>query len=503
MAKFNLYKISPTQKDSLTAKLDDVGLKKISTKVVERFNLDFYFSNKPDEIDIWWTGTYKNFFGDIEPPKNKIYFAVLLIYNTDIIYAVSLGKSHFYLKKFSELDFGLNLAERIADDSNHKIKNSKFYKSRKNKVITTYHEGGGIEYESGESMHYLKARTIDEEGWGKTASFGHSAQFNVDISAEDLPAFIQKIEGTLVQPPRFKLPKVIAVSDEKTIEELDNLLADVILQRGENSAFQESDVSLSGVDFIFSDQYEYNFYVKGLRGVQSDKIELTLENLRNFLLQNNIDLKQNLDEIKIKIYNEYGRDFSISLKEALDFVEEENRFCLIDGRWYQFNQSYVDFLKDEVDSIEFQEQEEVLDQTEDGFNRGKEEGGFINCDKVLEGIPLETRTKYKVEKLDLYKDGAMYFVKFGTPKKMNYVVDQAINTVRLLQNNQSKLLINGEEKQVETICLWLVFIGRKKKVQKLSDLNSLILHMKLADWKRAVQNARYKPMVYVSYKRDE
>jgi len=84
---------------------------------------------------------------------------------------------------------------------------------------------------------------------------------------------------------------------------------------------------------------------------------------------------------------------------------------------------------------------------------------------------------------------------------MNYVVDQAINTVKLLQNNQSRLLINYEEKDVETICLWLVF-DRKQKFNKLSELNSLIFHMKLADWKRLVQTSRYKPMIYVSYRKN-
>jgi len=87
----------------------------------------------------------------------------------------------------------------------------------------------------------------------------------------------------------------------------------------------------------------------------------------------------------------------------------------------------------------------------------------------------------------LYKDEILHFVKFGTPQKMNYAIDQAINTVKLLQNNQSKIQINGEEKDVETICLWLVF-DRKQKFSKLSELNSLIFHMKLADWKRLVQN---------------
>lgn len=197
------------------------------------------------------------------------------------------------------------------------------------------------------------------------------------------------------------------------------------------------------------------------------------------------------------MHNEFGRDFSVFLKETLDFVEENGRYCLIDGKWYQFNQSYLDFLREEVDSIDFKEQEDVPDKTEKEFNQRKAKEGFVNCDRLNESLCK----KYKVEKVDLYKDKILHFVKFGTPKNMNYAVDQAINTIKLLQNNQSIIHINGEEKDVETICLWLVF-ARKQKFSKLSKLNSLIFHMKLADWKRIVQNARYKPMIYISYRKD-
>lgn len=222
-----------------------------------------------------------------------------------------------------------------------------------------------------------------------------------------------------------------------------------------------------------------------------------MDRLRQFVSEKSINLEARLNDVKVKVHNEYGRDFSLSLKETLDFVEEKERYCLIDGKWYQFNQSYLDFLKDEVDSIEFEEKEEVSDKVEQEFNQRKGKEGFVNCDRLTENLDK----KYKVEKVDLYKDEILHFVKFGTPQKMNYAIDQAINTVKLLQNNQSKIQINGEEKDVETICLWLVF-DRKQKFSKLSELNSLIFHMKLADWKRLVQNARYKPIIYVSYRKN-
>ena len=84
---------------------------------------------------------------------------------------------------------------------------------------------------------------------------------------------------------------------------------------------------------------------------------------------------------------------------------------------------------------------------------------------------------------------------------MNYNIDQAINTVRLLQNNQSKLEIDGEEKESKKICLWLIF-NRKRKINYLSDIKSLIFQMKLVDWRKTVVDAGYEPLIYVSYKRN-
>jgi len=74
-------------------------------------------------------------------------------------------------------------------------------------------------------------------------------------------------------------------------------------------------------------------------------------------------------------------------------VEEKERYCLIDGKWYQFNQSYLDFLKDEVDSIEFEEKEEVSDKVEQEFNQRKGKEGFVNCDRLTENLDKNIKWK--------------------------------------------------------------------------------------------------------------
>jgi len=152
MPKYNIYKIIKSEENNLIDKLKSVNLQKTCCKEINGFKFDFYYSQDPEQIDIWWTDLYKDFFEDIDKPKNKIYFGVLLISNDKLLYAVSLGKAYFYLKNFCDMEFGLDLAERIVDKNHMKIKNSKYFNVSKSKTITTYQHGSTVDYDSGESM---------------------------------------------------------------------------------------------------------------------------------------------------------------------------------------------------------------------------------------------------------------------------------------------------------------------------------------------------------------
>jgi uncharacterized protein (TIGR04141 family) len=498
MSKYNVYRIKKDAQESLVEKLNSVGLELVKEIEIDNFLLRFFFSREPDEIDIWWAETYGEFLDDFEPPKNKVYFGALLLSSENQSYAISLGKSHFYLRQFCDSDFGLNLAERIVDQDNLKIKNSKFYKSRKSKTITTYHDGTEIDYDSGESMHFLKAKTINENAWGKTVSFGNSVQFNLNLAPKELPNFLDQIEKELAKPSLFNLPRVDKVQDKAKIEELDQKLTKAILASGNDSGVEVDEFTVSGVNFIFSDANQYSLYVKGH---SSDKFYvdgLSTENLLRFIREKNIDLHETLDNIRVHVHREHGRNYSDPLKNYLDFIDDEDRHCLLDGEWHKFNQSYLEYLKREVDELGF-DHNKAFDVEpgvgENSFNQARAENdGFMNYDKELTSLD----GKYRVEKMDLYKDNELIFVKIGTPQKLSYVIDQATTTVKILQNRQSNIEINGSEVRIKGICVWII-LDRKHKLQRLSDMSSLIFHMKLVEWKKAVRDANYQPRIILNY----
>lgn len=498
MNKYNIYKIKKDNEEALISKLESVGLELVSERKVGLFTLSFFFSREPDEIDIWWVKTYRDFLEGVETPKNRVFYSALLISSKDKSYVISLGKSHFYLRPFCDSDFGLSMAERIVDPDNLKIKNSKFYQSRKSKTITTYHDGIEIDYDSGESMHFLKARTRDEESWGKMASFGNSVQLNLDMHPSELPDLIIRIEQELAKPPLLNLPKVDLVRDEAKIVELNQALVKAILAVGESSDVSVDEFTVSGVNFIFSDTHDYSLFLKGHKREKMRLGELSTGGIIRFVEKTGIDLQETIDDIQVHVHREYGRDYSQPLKEFLDFVGDEDRHCLLDGKWHKFNQSYLKFLQREVDSLKpsYDEKFDIDDTVnEDAFNNERsEKDGFINYDKELTSLD----GKYRVEKMDLYKDKTLYFVKIGKLQKLSYAIDQALTTVKILQNRESIIEINGEKVNVESICLWIV-LDRKGKIERLSDLNSIIFHMKLVEWKRVVSNAGYDPKIKLNY----
>ena len=130
------------------------------------------------------------------------------------------------------------------------------------------------------------------------------------------------------------------------------------------------------------------------------------------------------------------------------------------------------------------------------FNISKELEGYINMDRNLS---TEGLNGYKIETADLYKDNTLYAVKIGKPQKLGYVIDQSMNTLKLLQNNQISDIIPNEE--IKTFSIWII-LERANEINKISDINSIIFLMKLVEWKKEVRDAGYQTLIKIGYVKD-
>ncbi len=514
MAKFNIYKIIKSKQSDLITKLESVGLSQAGLKEIDEFKLTFYISKEPEDINIWWTDLYEYYLSELDgTPKNKAHFGILIISNEELCYAISLGKTHFYLKEFCETDFGISLAQRIVDETQLKLKNSKLFGGKRNKSIVSYQENSELEYDSGESIQYIKAKTVDKATWGESASFGHSAQLFPDITPDELPNLIVQIESELKTDPKFILPRAIAVDDAEDIQRLDTKLVNAIRDTSDTTLSAE-EAAVSGVDFIFLDESSYRFSLKGFTRQDIDG-ELSIQALQNYVRENNIRLEEKINNIKVNVLSEIRKSYSKPIKHFLDFVDDDRHF-LLDGKWHQFNQDYINYLKEQVDKrivledgsdnnliysdfTNWRDQLPVDEQSkaypENYFNQMREHEGYTNFDRNI-----STLQTYRIEKMDLWKDDTLFFVKIGTAQKLSYVIDQANATIRILQNRADSIIIDETVIKPRRICLWLL-LDRQGSVERISDINSLIFLIKLSEWQRSCINAGFEPVVKIGYKR--
>lgn len=78
---------------------------------------------------------------------------------------------------------------------------------------------------------------------------------------------------------------------------------------------------------------------------------------------------------------------------------------------------------------------------------------------------------------------------------MGYAVDQSLASLRLFPKG---IALSGSTLPVEAHCLWFV-LKRATRLAHLGQLGSLILLMKLAEWKRRLALAGLTGRVRISY----
>lgn len=508
---YNIFRVPNENIAALKVKLIERKLILKETKQIRGYTFSFYFSEEDPKSPVKWIELYKKFLPNVDTRYNRVYFAALIIEGKNSHgYVVSLGSAHFYITKFADTDFGLNLAERIAT---HEIKEkyTKFFFNNKNQSLIKFREESGIdESEIGEYYQHIKSSTIAtaDWNWGKSASFGVSAILRQKLNPEQLYKLVNRIEKELRKSEKINIPRVKRIQDKIEIEKLEQLLKDSLNSPPEDTLFKS--VILSNNDFLLTDSKEYFIYESGNRTAKQKLPTFDLDSVKVFAKDNDIDLGLQLDKLKIAIESDTDNPRNENLREFIDFISDK-RECLIEGKWHQFNLTYLEQLDKLIDGITilpYNMSQDIIDseyvkyfkQNPDSyvemyFNNSRANEGFINKDRFF----IRKEKRYTIELLDLYQNKCMYFVKVGTPQKFAYVVDQAMNTLKLLKNGEAKLIVNDKVVRANSVCLWLI-LERRGKIKKLSEFDSLIFKWKLADWIREAKSLGMKPVVAINYR---
>ncbi|WP_394982648.1 DUF6119 family protein [Scardovia wiggsiae] len=529
MATINLYKISSSETGGFYAKLaqkmDKIPYPKDKNATIPNgWSFELYFSNGQKDRSIKWNWLLTQFdrkpITVATPPK-----AVLIIKHPKSMYVVTFGSSFFLVDKYCDRDFAFNYARKVQFNG---IKTNTLTapNSHRNKTVNTYIDYNELDFGSGEAFAKLKAKLDPSEAgtlFKPTLEIGTSIKFI--IKEENLTTIIRLIQYVervcASEIIKQKIPVFSEVRDKEQLQRLEKRLSEAWV----GSTISIPELEVIGTTEIFnSADYDCTLeWHKKRKPVTS----LSYSDVMSFYNELNSKPSSTLDvKVTLEIQNEPSA--SVPVKEIIEWTDDEEQCFLSKGKWYKYNNDYIDYLSDSISEIEThydskydftlerykefintlgKKEESKYTYAEDAFNNIMSLNyGFENRDREIKRIK-----GHPYEPMDLYKDNTIYTVKIGkTAAKLCYSVDQSLATLKGYKSNRSDFYKekNGEDNtlQIDTFAIWLVLVRSSKLPLKsdgtpdINGLKMLTLKNRLDQWKKEVRLQGFKPIIYINYR---
>ena len=502
--KLNIFKIETEFVDDLKVELENNEYDPVADVETENHYMVLYLKRKSSETQ-GWIDFYKTILSEADVKKysenlgSETLSGVYLIETDDYCYAVTHGQAHFIVRKYCDKDFGLNLAERMVDPVGLKMKHSQTFTSASKKDITSYTHKRNLDssFEYGEAFSYVKCKSIDKTIWGDTVDFGESARFtsgkNFVLQPNTVFELADRIHTQLSAPALVKLPRYRKVTDKTILETLNaemkkhflDFLTDVDVE----------DYWLTGVSFNFSNDYKYSLkiYNRELSEI-SDNLDIGI--IKQIISDNSEHIKNRYDLIRVVFYDE--DDEVVFSRPLIDLIQmtldhDGKYYVLFHNEWVEFSESYVKFIEEQVDGIDF----EIKD------HKGLSETDLI-ADLVGQGLYTQLHKnnvyigKYCVEQADLMDNNNVIMIKDQYQYKqadLVYLVKQATTSIRLTESGE----LPDKVFEGKNVCLWMLV--NRKTLKKLSDFKSFHLLDALNDFKKEAISKNLNPVVWISLKK--
>ncbi|WP_018925167.1 DUF6119 family protein [Pseudomonas umsongensis] len=511
MPALNIFKIYNTQLNNLEESLTENNLTLVQEVEREhedkRFSLKLFFTQNPYPTSIKWIADLAKTFR-IEEKNAHHYAAAVIVIFDDQVFVLSYGAAHFYISKFADLDFGMDVAARLL--SSFKIKSSQELAGSRLRSIDTYKIISDLAYEAGEAVDYIRGIPIDIGMWGRNISCGHSVHLrHRKFSVENCHLICQRLVGVLEGDVVKHIPRRIVISQEDIIAAQDQKLIDAI----ENNLYMAdiSPTQLCGIALMFPEERDYVLRTARRQLILNDELDRTT--LRTIAHEDFNGDYQALFNAKVAILGDDDERQIASLKTILDYKDEEG-YYLENGRWHRYDLTYLNTIRHEVNRIDIRFSDEMPFFDHEAFAAWKaQQTGSVKYAERFVNVTLAENFGYfdgdrnldapegaAVEVADLFRDETIFIVKIGEPQKLNYAIDQAMASLSILERSSFITSVNGAEFNVRQVCLWL-FIERQTEIEQLSELNSLIFLTKLANWRKFTLLRGRIPIVNISYKR--
>lgn len=542
MGNINLYKIDGEKREFFLQELsqkmelkETVFLTSPKEDDIEEFGLSLYLASPRENQQISWNWVLEEFHEQlIEVPTSPK--GIVVIEKDDATtYAVTFGHAYFLADKFCDRDFGFMFARKL---SYQEIKTTTLTtpNSIRNKTINTYINYSELEFDSGESFAKLKAKVNLVEDftlYKPSIEIGSSIRFTTtEESLKHILKLIQHVELILdKEKDRYHIPVFSKILDKARLQLLENKLIAAVAENPAQVNISELDII--GVTEIFNhNDGEFELCYKDQKKVVST---LTSEEIKLFCNENDWDYNHTL--LNIAVISLYNGDPVVTKKvrDLIDYTDDGEKCLLSKGIWYQYNDDYLSYLRDSIAEIPAKYNPDFDFSTADHdnfiqekYNQEKHEVQFIGkseheikdilrhkyyAERVYNllreqknGFQNYDRDDvkvgdYKIEAMDLYKDGMMCAVKIGSSSsKLCYAVDQSLTALKLYKKGNLPNI-----PKISTVVLWFVLekqthIEDADGYPQLNQLDMLMLKNRLDHWKKEVRLQGFTPMIYINYR---
>ena len=541
MGQLNLYKIDTQKHESFEAALENKYLPIGDEQAIDRivgnrqfsFRLSFYLDENDQENAVEWSWLL-NHFGEDGVTSRSNPKGILVIKEGAEMFACTYGFSYFIVDKFCDTDFAFDFARRIRYKE---VKTTTLLSPnlKRNKVVNTYLDYSNLEFDSGESFAKLKVKVDLPEDFtifGASLEAGHSIKFEISDNTVDCVLGViiyvrNKIANANII---YRIPVFKKVKDKEVIAVLDQHLKSSLEENP--LAVNLSELDIIGVTEIFN-KNDSMFAIKC--GTKEDTVsELTAEEILSFVEQNSLQLHEVFERIKIISFFNSVSVRTDSLYNLIDYTDDVERCVLSKGKWYHFNEDYLGYLEASLDEIavSYDPQYDFCSSKHDQFLEVKyeQEKNELDYDGLDENeIKKKLKKKYyrerafnllmsesfgfschdreevrvgnsSVELMDLYKDEALYAVKFGnTSSALCYALDQSSSSMKIFKHN-----LNQDLPTIRNVCVWLILDRRNPLADvdgkpNINDLEMLMLKNRIDAWKKEVRLLGYNPVIMINY----
>lgn len=536
MSLINIFKIDENKVEDLKESLGALGSPfeksySIGEVVIPAI---LYVKNEIIRNDVKWQWVLDEFSaGYIQ--KEKQAWSAMLIKIADTHYAITFGNAFYYIDKFSDKDFAFDIGRKF-EYKQIKSTAQANPNSNKNKTVVSYLNSNYFEYDSGESFIKIKGKIKLPEDFTlfkENIEIGSSIKLDIEKpSVEKCINALRYINIVSTQSDVTRIPVFVKVKNANLITSLE----DDLKQKFQTEAIPIifSDFDIIGTQEVF---YSGNpiFYIKYKHHYeQVDNV--TEETLKAFCAKRNLNFSEMALDLRIVAKADDMPDDEYTIKELIDYTDEERKCVLIKGDWYQYNNDYIEELNQSLSEFEIFDtpdfdwtdakhneiidkkyaQENALDEykgknkqeiysllrkkyyTERAYNEYLSiHFGYTLLDRNFSGYGGTN-----VEIADLYKEGCLIATKIGnSSSKLCYAIDQIGFSAKCLKKKQITF-----EKPIKKVALLLV-LDRQTKLSvingrvNIQELNLLVFKNKLNDWKREMRHLGFEPVVFIGYKR--